>query len=218
MKVRCRRFLTSLPILYSFRRCPYAMRARMAIEAAGIEVELREVALRNKPDALVAASPKATVPVLVLAGGRVIDESIDIMDWALDQNDPLKWRDARDDALIAVNDGAFKHHLDRMKYPHRYEGADSAYHYGEGVAILTPLETWLESNSTLSGEHPCYTDIAIFPFIRQFARADMTAWQRSSFPHLRNWLEKLTQSSLFETIMVKHKLWTEPSEPTTVLI
>ena len=216
MKARFHRCLIDLPILYSFRRCPYAMRARMAIAVAGVDVETREVALHNKPDAMVAASPKATVPVLVLPDGRVIDESIDIMAWALRHHDPLDWSRARDDALIATNDGAFKHHLDRMKYPHRYDGVDAAHHYREGVAILRHYEAVLAESQFLGSDHATFTDIAIFPFVRQFARADMASWRQTPLPRTRNWLETLTQSPLFDSIMAKHKLWTEPGEPTTV--
>ncbi|MBA4767219.1 MAG: glutathione S-transferase N-terminal domain-containing protein [Porphyrobacter sp.] len=129
----------TLPVLYSFRRCPYAMRARMALWAAGITVELREVKLAAKPPALLAASPKGTVPVLVLADGQVIEESLDIMRWALVQNDPEGWLTGEDAALIAANDGPFKHHLDRAKYPGRY-GADETDHRAAAQALLMPLE------------------------------------------------------------------------------
>ena len=154
--------------------------------------------------------------MLVLPDGDVIDESLDIMDWALAQHDPFDWRGGRDDALIATNDGAFKHHLDRMKYPHRYDGVDAAHHYREGVAILCEHEALLADGRFLCGDHATFTDIALFPFIRQFARADLASWQQTLLPHTRNWLETLTQSPLFDSIMVKHKLWTEPGEPTTV--
>jgi glutathione S-transferase len=203
--------LTDLPILYSFRRCPYAMRARMALIAAEIEVDHREVALRNKAEAMVAASPKATVPVLVLAGGSVIDESLDIMRWALARNDPLGWG-SDGDALIKINDGAFKYHLDRMKYAHRYEGADPAKHRASGLALLAPLQARLANSPYLFGVAPTYADIAIFPFIRQFARADLAAWRHAPLPHLQRWLDQLVDSDLFSAAMVKHPLWTAPGE------
>ncbi|MFM9853165.1 MAG: glutathione S-transferase [Sphingomonadaceae bacterium] len=211
MKVRYPACLTELPILYSFRRCPYAMRARMALTAAQIEVEHREVALRNKPAALIAASPKATVPVLVLRDGRVIDESLYIMHWALAQHDPLGWG-ASDDSLIATYDGAFKFHLDRMKYPHRYEGVDAQAHYSAGITLLTPLEALLSNSGYLFGDAPRFTDIAIFPFIRQFARTDMAAWRQDAPPRVQRWLDQLIEGDLFDAAMVKHRLWTVPDD------
>ncbi len=144
------------------------MRARMALWVAGITVELREVKLAAKPPQLIEASPKATVPVLVLSDGAVIDESLAIMRWALAQNDPEGWLAGDDAALIAINDGAFKHHLDRAKYPARYE-ADGIDHRAEGLAQLMPLEARLERGAYLCGPTRTLTDIALFPFIRQFA-------------------------------------------------
>jgi glutathione S-transferase len=138
------------------------------------------------------------------------------MDWALAQHDPLNWRGGRDDAVIATNDGAFKHHLDRMKYPHRYNGVDTAHYYRQGVAILGVYEALLSEHRFLHGDHTSFTDIAIFPFVRQFARADLASWRQNSLPRTRNWLETLTQSPLFENVMAKHELWTELGEPTTV--
>jgi glutathione S-transferase len=194
-------------ILYSFRRCPYAMRARMALIVAQIEVEHREVALRNKPDTMVAASPKGTVPVLVLANGQVIDESLDIMRWALDQHDPRGWGSAPDDA-IAMIDGPFKHDLDRMKYAHRYQGADPAFHRAAATELLRPLEARLSTSPYLRGGSVSFVDMAAMPFIRQFARADMAAWQQSPLPKLQNWLDQLINSDLFSAAMVKYPVWT----------
>ncbi len=201
----------ALPILYSFRRCPYAMRALMALLAAEIQIERREILLRDKPVAMVAASPKATVPVLILPDGRVIDESLDIMTWALEQHDPLGWGTG-DDPLIEANDGPFKHHLDRMKYAHRYVGANPATHRAAALDLLQPLEDALKDKAFLRGDIASMTDIAIFPFIRQFARADLNAWTAEPLPYLRQWLEKLSGSALFQTAMVKHPVWTE-SQP-----
>ncbi len=197
-----------MAILYSFRRCPYAMRARMALTAAGIGIEHREVALRNKPDAMVLASPKATVPVLILPDGRVIDESLDIMRWALTLNDPLGWGTAHD-PLVDENDGPFKHHLDRMKYAHRYEAADPAAHRSAALLLLNALETRLATSSYLCGDTPGFTDIAVMPFIRQFARADLEAWASEPLPLLQSWLDHLVGMPLFQAIMVKHPLWTD---------
>lgn len=198
----------TLPVLYSFRRCPYAMRARMALWAAGITVELREVKLAAKPPALLAASPKGTVPVLVLADGRVIDESLAIMRWALAQNDPEGWLAAEDAALIAANDGPFKHHLDRAKYPGRF-GEDETDHRAAALALLTPLEARLTAAPFLGGTTRGFTDIALFPFIRQFAAIDPAWFGAQPLPHLQNWLETHLGSNLFAAVMGRYAPWQE---------
>lgn len=141
--------MTDLPILYSFRRCPYAMRGRMAIAVSGTPVRLREILLRDKPEEMLEASPKGTVPVVVI-GDQVIDESLDVMRWALEQNDPEGWLGTEDKAgLIEECDGPFKHHLDRYKYSTRYEGADAEEHRSEGFRFLQKLEAQLEDASIL---------------------------------------------------------------------
>ena len=182
----------------------------MTLIAARIPVEHREILLRDKPAAMIAASPKATVPVLILPDGLVIDESLDIMRWALDQNDPLSWG-VPDHALIETIDGPFKHHLDRMKYAHRYDGADPVAHRAAAVALLHPLEDRLKTSPFLRGTSPTATDVAIFPFVRQFARCDLAAWSAESLPNLARWLDALTGSALFESAMAKHPVWTEGS-------
>lgn len=194
---------TALPVLYSFRRCPYAMRARMALRVAGIEVDLREVSLRDKPPELLATSPKGTVPVLVLPDGRVIDESLDIMRWALAQRDPEGWLDPGEEmyALVATNDGPFKFHLDRAKYANRYPGADPAYHRGEAVKVLLPFEERLARHACLFGDGPSLADIAIFPFVRQFARSDETVL--AGLPRVEAWLAAMESSALFRAVMEK---------------
>jgi glutathione S-transferase len=199
--------MAELPILYSFRRCPYAMRARMAIAVSGVSVELREVVLRDKPSELIEASAKATVPVLVLPNGVVIDESLDIMRWALGQNDPDGWLagDAQD--LIVQNDGPFKAALDRYKYPHRYELANGDAHGDEGITILAQLNTRLSETPFLSGEMRGITDLAIFPFIRQFAETDRAWFDTQPLPHLHRWLSKLLSSELFASIMHRYPQW-----------
>jgi glutathione S-transferase len=209
MKARSARFLTDLPILYSFRRCPYAIRARMALAVANISVEHREITLRSKPAEMIAASPKGTVPVLVLPGGRVIEESLDIMRWALDHNDPEGWlaHTSEASALINVNDGPFKHHLDRMKYPSRYD-SDPVLHQSAALALLAPLESRLASMPFLFGNRVSLADIAILPFIRQFAQTDDAAWRDFPLARMRDWLAGLTQLPLFIEVMTKHPLWT----------
>jgi glutathione S-transferase len=200
------------PVLYSFRRCPYAMRARMALWVAGITVELREVKLAAKPPALIAASPKATVPVLVTGDETVIDQSLDIMRWALAQNDPEGWFAGDDPALIAANDGPFKHHLDRTKYPGRY-GDDATDHRAAALALLMPLEARLSDTAYLCGSVRTLTDIALFPFIRQFAAIEPAWFAAQPLPRLQSWLERLSASDLFAAIMPKFAPWQEGDVP-----
>ena len=202
-----KRAMTELPVLYSFRRCPYAIRARMAIVGADVPVRLREIILRDKPAEMLAASPKGTVPVLVLPDGQVIDESLDVMGWALAQHDPDNWLATRDDALIAQFDGPFKHHLDRYKYATRYAGADAVAHRDAALAILAGLEERL-SAPWLAGVQPGFTDIAILPFVRQFRIAD-PAWfdQDLAQPNVQNWLAAFLQWPGFLAVMQKFPLW-----------
>ncbi|MEG3143195.1 glutathione S-transferase [Sphingomonas sp. RT2P30] len=196
----------TVPILYSFRRCPYAMRARMALLAAGVTVELREIVLRSKPAAMLAASPKATVPVLVLADGSVIDESLAIMRWALARNDPEGWRAGDDAALIAGFDGAFKQHLDRYKYPERH-AAEPVAHRDAGLALLETLEGRLAVHANLSRDTPALSDIAIMPFVRQFAAVDRVWFDAQPVPHVRAWLARHVASPLFDRAMLRVAAW-----------
>ena len=205
--------MTEAPILYSFRRCPYAMRARMALWVAGIAVELREVKLAAKPPQLAEASPKATVPVLVLSDGSVIDESLAIMRWALAQNDPEGWLAGDDTALIATNDGVFKYHLDRAKYPGRYEEDGVTDHRAAALALLAPLEQRLAQAAYLCGPVRTLTDMALFPFIRQFAHIDREWFAQQPLPNLQGWLERHIASDLFAAIMPKFAPWAEGDAP-----
>lgn len=198
--------MADLPILYSFRRCPYAMRARMALLVSGQPVEIREVVLRDKPAELIAASPKATVPVLVQEKGEVIDQSLDIMRWALRSNDPEGWLDGDDQALIAANDGPFKHHLDRYKYPGRH-GSDPLVHREAALTILSGLEERLTGRNNLCRDSRSLTDMAIMPFIRQFAATDRSWFAAQPLPRLREWLTRHEVSPLFETAMVRLESW-----------
>ncbi len=204
--------MSALPILYSFRRCPYAIRARMALWAAGVAVDLREVKLAAKPPELAEASPKATVPVLVLPDGTVIDESLAIMRWALAKHDPESWLAGDDPALIAANDGAFKLHLDRAKYPGRYAD-DGIDHRAAGLALLGPLETRLEAAPFLCGDQRALTDIALFPFVRQFAHIDRDWFARQPLPQLQVWLERHIACPLFAAIMPKFAPWNAGDPP-----
>ena len=212
----------ALPIFYSFRRCPYAMRARLALLVSRRRCVLREVILRDKPLEMVALSPKATVPVLFLSDARVLEESLDIMFWALGCDDPLQWltpeegclQDMKD--LIALNDGPFKEHLDRYKYATRYEeGTDPVYHRNEGIKLLSLLNSRLGRQLHLFGNRPALADYAIFPFVRQFANTDRDWFDSQPLPILQTWLEGYLKSPLFEDIMIKWPVWS-PSDKDTL--
>ena len=209
------------PLLYSFRRCPYAMRARMGLWASGIEVELREIVLRAKPAHMLAISPKGTVPVLQQRDGRVIDESLDIMLWALAQHDPDGWLEpdlggrASMLSLIAEIDGDFKHHLDRYKYATRYEDIDEIEQRGKAMTALAPLIDRLDQTDQLFGKRVSLADIALFPFVRQFANTDR-AWFDGAAPKLlQTWLKGHENSALFQTIFQKWPVWQE-GDPVTL--
>lgn len=199
----------SLPILYSFRRCPYAMRARLALHASGIAYELREVELRNKPACMLAASPKGSVPVLVLVDRRVIDESWDIMQWALRRHDPENWLGECDAYLLAAapliltNDGSFKFYLDRYKYADRYPEQSRLTYRSGGEIFLQQLEGNLRTTRYLLGNAMSVADAAIFPFIRQFAAVDQDWFLRAPYPLLRIWLTEISDSPRFAAIMHK---------------
>lgn len=204
---------SSLPILYSFRRCPYAMRARLALQVSGLAVEHREIALKNKPAEMLHASPKGTVPVLVLADGTVLEESLDIMRWALGRSDPQSWLgggDAyRQDAwnLIARNDGEFKFHLDRYKYPHRYGLADGLAHRELAQEFLDVLQDRLALHGFLAGARFGLADAAIAPFVRQFAHTDPAWFAAQAWSHLAQWLQDFEASAAFSQVMEKHPVW-----------
>ena len=205
-----------LPVLYSFRRCPYAMRSRLALQVSGIAYEHREVVLKNKPAHMLSLSPKGTVPVLWLpeaAGNRVLEQSLDIMLWALRQRDPLGWLPASDvgmaDALglIAHNDGPFKQQLDRYKYPNR-SGLDSGAAERDEAAIwLHTLDARLCAQPVLAGEQFGLADAALAPFVRQFAHTDPAWFASQAWPSLAQWLGAFEASELFSAIMQKHAPW-----------
>lgn len=195
------------PILYSYRRCPYAMRARMALRYAGIAVEHREIVFSAKPAHMLQISPKGTVPVLQLADGRVLEESLDIMHWALAQHDPDGWLQHDDAALIEENDGQFKLALDRYKYA--AQPAQKAAHRAEAEKFLHKLEARLQRHAYLCGGTLSITDIAIFPFVRQFAGVDEAWFAQAPYPALRLWLDGLVESELFTGVMRKFTTWNE---------
>lgn len=199
----------SAPILYSFRRCPYAIRARLAITVSGLSVDLREVSLANKPSAMLEASPKGTVPVMVLPDGRVIEQSLDIMAYALELNDPFGWMDlVSPDAMaqIALVDHTFKAHLDGYKYPERY-GNRREFYRDAGMEILLTFDQACEQEGFLAGPKFSLIDAAIFPFVRQFAAVDTLWFEAQPISSLHAWMGNITNSALFETVMESHPVW-----------
>ena len=196
----------SLHTLYSFRRCPYAMRARMALRYSGVPVSIIEVSLKAKPADMLAASPKGTVPVLVCADGRVIEQSLEIMHWALSQNDPDVWLPAHRpliDALIEENDTRFKVLLDRYKYAVRYPEYPMEHYRAQGAVVLQRLECLLEHTPYLTGTTLTLADVALAPFIRQFAHVDRAWFAQAPYPKLQAWLERFLASGLFTAVMAK---------------
>lgn len=213
--------LVSSPLLYSFRRCPYAMRARLALLVSGQRCVLREVVLANKPTALLEASPKGTVPVLVLPNGEVLAQSLEIMLWALRQHDPEHWLSASGQAepsalaLIAQCDGDFKFNLDRYKYPHRFGLSEGEAHQRQGALFLAALNQRLEENVHLTREQAGLADAALAPFVRQFAHTDPAWFARQPWSALQAWLARFEQSVAFATVMEKFPAWT-PDQETVV--
>lgn len=191
--------------LYSFRRCPYAMRARMALRYSGVPVEIVEVSLKAKPAAMLAISPKGTVPVLD-ANGQVIDESLEIMRWALAQHDPDDWLlggDSRIAGLIEANDQAFKVQLNRYKYAERYPEQPMEVYRAEGALFLQQLDELLRDRDYLLSDHLSLADVALLPFVRQFAHVDREWFAQTPFVRLQAWLQRFLESDLFTSIMKK---------------
>lgn len=215
-----------LPILYSFRRCPYAMRARLALHVSGQHCDLREIVLRNKPDEMIAASPKATVPVLVLPDRTVLDESFDIMVWALQRFDPESWlrpESGTEDemtSMVASIDADFKTHLDRYKYASRYGGAvsdmglDEEGHKSAALSALDPLVERLKGHPFLFGTRTSLADNAIAPFVRQFANVDRDWFSSIADTSLQSWLEAFEGSRRFSAIFRKYPLWKSTGQST----
>ena len=182
----------------------------MALWASGQQCELREVVLRDKPPALLAASPKGTVPVLVLDDGSVIDQSLDIMRWALQRNDPLRWLAPGLDAMLALVaecDGGFKHHLDRYKYPQRYADTEALLHRTQAGGFIGRLEERLCVSTYLFGNHTALADFAIAPFVRQYAQVDATWFAAQPWPKVQAWLAHLQASAAWSGVMDKYPQW-----------
>lgn len=202
--------MDTYPILYSFRRCPYAMRARLVLLACQITCELREVILRDKPQEMIDISPKATVPVLLLPTDQIIEESQDIINWAIEQNDPNDWKNYLSDAnqLIEINDHQFKVHLDKYKYSIRNPELSKEKHRENGDFFLDLLNERLKKSKFLSSDNQTVSDLAIFPFIRQFAFVDKDYFDGLPFKALQDWLEWHLNCPLFKKIMNKYDRWT----------
>jgi glutathione S-transferase len=207
------------PVLYSFRRCPYAMRARLALWASGTVCELREVVLARKPAALLVASAKGTVPVLVLTDGQVVDQSLDIMLWALRRNDPLQWLPGNGNAmtqamqLVAHCDGEFKFHLDRYKYPNRFGLPDGQTHRAQGAVFLALLNEQLIQTPNLSGFSAGLADMATAPFVRQFAHTDPAWFAQQPWPELQSWLTGFEGSTAYQAVMKPYVAWAPEHAP-----
>ena len=203
--------MENLPILYSFRRCPYAMRARMALYYAEIVVELREVDLKNKPSELLEVSPKGTVPVLVLPDGEVIEESLDIINWAIDQNDPKNWKDTPDDILDKYTHemtDVFIPNLNAYKYPDRYENAKPDTSRQVCINYLEQMNaTLVKKSGYLGGHRMSKADVAVFPFIRQFRIVDEDDFDRLSLPALHRWFSEFWRSDIYNGVMEKYDPW-----------
>ncbi len=218
MNILDHKLKNNLPILYSFRRCPYAMRARMAIHISSQKCEIREVLLRDKPPSMLEYSSKGTVPVLVLQSGEVIDESLDVIDWALNLNDPDNWQRSKDNEktkeLIKINDGEFKHHLDRYKYSKRYDNEDPEFHRKKCLSFIEKVNSELQNSKYIFDDEISYIDISLLPFIRQFRIADNEWFDELPYENVKSWLSNFLNSELLESIMSKHDLWKEGDEVT----
>ncbi len=198
-------------VLYTFRRCPYAIRARLALANAGVNLELRELMLRDKPDDMLKHSPKGTVPVLITSGGQVIDESLDVMLWALQQNDPDNWLQKIDNSLklIKENDEQFKPLLDRYKYADRYPELNETQHRNLTLPFIQSLNKRLQANDYLLSDRMTLADVALFPFIRQYAFVNKKWFDQLPIPALQNWLDDFLGSKLFIQVMPKYKLYND---------
>ncbi|MCW8899834.1 MAG: glutathione S-transferase [Gammaproteobacteria bacterium] len=203
----------TFPILYSFRRCPYAIRARLAIKVCSIQVELREVKLADKPMQMLECSPKGTVPVLHLLDNTVIDESLEIMKWALSKHDPHNWlladfkKSEETNRLISFNDNEFKQCLDHYKYADRFPEHSKTYYREQAEVFLKMLEENLNQARFLVSDHITLADMAIFPFIRQFVLVDKDWFEYSEYKKIHIWLNNLLDMAIFKEVMNKYPPW-----------
>jgi glutathione S-transferase len=201
------------PILYSFRRCPYCMRAHMALKYAGLKIILREVELSDLPAEVLAVSPHATVPALVISENEYMDESSDIVKWAVQQNDPENWlgenNEYLNDAemLVETNDYSFKEDLDHYKYADRHPEQTMEYYRQRCEEFLEELNEMLEQSNFLLADHITIADIAVFPFIRQFAMVDKQWFDQAPYPELQRWLDLILNTEHFSEAFKKHEIW-----------
>ena len=210
----------TLPILYSFRRCPYAMRARMVLLHSKIQCEIREIKLSNKPKEMLAISPKGTVPVLILENGDILDESLGVMVWAIEQGNLRNlFNSGKKEILdlIKINDGEFKDAIDRYKYSSLYPEKPMIEYRKMGELFLEKIESYLEKNKFIFGKNISLADLAIFPFIRQFCRVDIDWFNSSLFKKIKEWTLFFEGSENFIDIMRKIKPWTTGDKPTLFL-
>ncbi len=202
-----------VPVLYSFRRCPYCMRAHMALKQSGIEVELREVKLSEMPAEVLAITPDATVPVLVLTDGSVYTESWDIVKWSLLQNDPEQWSGSTNDylldaeMLIETNDFSFKNDLDHYKYADRFPEHGEEHYRKACEEFILELEDMLTENRYLLADQLSLADIGVFPFVRQFSMVNKDWFDNAPYPYVQNWLDTLINTELFQHVFKKRKIW-----------
>ena len=212
--------INKYPTLYSFRRCPYAMRARLAIRLCKIECIIREISLKAKNIEFLKVSPKGTVPVLVLPNGKVLEESLDIINWSLEQNDPnnLKVNDEVtkkiNDKYIQLFDKDFKFHLDRYKYSSRYNISNSEIHRNKARNILTEINSMLEGKDYIGGQCMSLLDISILPFVRQYRTADINWFDNHlGLRNINNWVNIFLNTEILASIMTKYKVWEKEDPP-----
>ena len=209
----------ALPVLYSLRNCPYAMRARLAIYASGQLVQLRDLVLSDKPPEMLIESPKGTVPVLVTVDNEVVDESLAIMLWAFSQSDPADYLNKNDEtsltemfSIISRFDNEFKRHLEKYRCSKRYHEPSLDEDRQKCEYYLAELELRLRKHQYLMSDTPSLTDLALMPYVRQFARVERQWYLQSPYPKLRQWLNGYLQSRMFSKVMAKHPLWLEAKE------
>ena len=207
------------PILYSFRRCPYAMRARLAIKASGIIVEIREVELKNKPKEFLSVSPKSTVPIVYISSKQIIEESLDIMEWALKINDPFKLLKYEKLNRIEIHnilnklENEFKQNLDRYKYSSRFDLPSPKLYRDKNLQTLNEFNKLLQNNKGICSSHLILLDYAIFPFIRQFRNVNSVWFDSLELKFLQTWLYELIDSDEFSSIMKKYEIWKPNQKP-----
>ena len=210
---------SDLPILYSLRRCPYAMRGRMGIALSKQQVLLREIITKDKPSELLASSAKGTVPVLVLPDGQIIEQSLDVMNWALQQNDPQDLLRSSNPTLnqqihqlIKVNDDEFIGHLEKYRASVRYRNIDKEQRRQDCEGFISKLEALLTDQAYFFGETPSLADFAVMPFVSQFVRVEKKWFVQSEYQNVGRWLRTHLDSKLYTQVMKQYPLWNETKQ------